>query len=104
VIAWCSLNAFNYRTCYDGVADLSIYVARRYRGRGVGRVMLQHLLDTARELNYYKLVLATLAHNEVGVRLYQHFGFKEVGIYRRHGRIHDCWVDMRIMELFIGEE
>jgi len=40
VVAWGSLNRFNPRPAYDHVADLSIYVERARRGRGIGRILL----------------------------------------------------------------
>src|SRR5215813_5567014 len=49
VVGWASLNAFNPRRAYDHVADLSVYVERTWRGRGVGRLLLERLLGLGRE-------------------------------------------------------
>ena len=58
VVGWASLNVFNARRAYDHVADLSLYVEREWRGRGVGRRLLEALVARAIELGYHKLVLA----------------------------------------------
>ena len=98
VVGWGSLNAFNPRPAYDNVVDLSVYVERGWRGRGVGRALLQHLLPLARTLGYHKVVLATFPYNEAGVALYQKMGFRPVGVYHEQGRLDGRWVDVLIME------
>lgn len=98
VVGWGSLNAFNPRPAYDHVVDLSVYVQRGWRGRGVGRVLLQHLLAMAKALGYHKMVLATFPYNEAGVSLYRKMGFAPVGVYREQGQLDGRWVDVLIME------
>ena len=98
VVGWGSLNAFNPRPAYDHVVDLSVYVERAWRGRGVGRALLQHLLALAKTTGYHKMVLATFPHNEAGVILYRKLGFTPVGVYHEQGMLDGQWVDVLIME------
>jgi len=98
VVAWASLNRFNPRPVYDRVADFSVYVHRAWRGKGVGRQLLGHLVDAARRLGYHKMVLAALARNSAGLALYTRAGFTRVGVYREHGQLDGQWVDVMIME------
>ena len=98
VVGWGSLNAFNPRPAYDNVVDLSVYVERGWRGRGVGRKLLPHLLALAKTLGYHKMVLATFPYNEAGVALYTKMGFSPVGVYHEQGRLDGRWVDVLIME------
>jgi phosphinothricin acetyltransferase len=98
VVGWASLNVFNTRRAYEHVADLSLYVERDWRGRGVGRRLLDTLVARARELAYHKLVLAAFPWNEAGMRAYGRAGFREVGIYREQGRLDGRWVDTIVME------
>ncbi|HEX2112806.1 MAG TPA: arsinothricin resistance N-acetyltransferase ArsN1 family A [Alphaproteobacteria bacterium] len=98
VVAWGSLNVFNARSCYDHVADFSVYVARECRGRGLGALMLAHLIEAARAIGFHKLVLSTLPFNEAGVALYERMGFRQAGIYREQGQLDGKWVDILVME------
>lgn len=98
IVGWASLNVFNPRPAYDHVADFSIYIDRRARGRGVGAVLIDHLERLARALDYHKLVLAMFPWNEAGVALYERGGFRHVGVYREQGRLDERWVDTLIME------
>ena len=98
VCAWGSLNPFNPREAYRHVADFSIYVERDYRGRGAGKVVLAHLVELARALEYHKMVLSAFPFNAPGMALYERMGFRTVGIYREQGLLDGRWVDTIIME------
>jgi L-amino acid N-acyltransferase YncA len=102
VIGWASLNVFNPRPAYGHVADLSVYIERGWRGRGVGRRLLDRLVALDRELGYHKLVLAAFPFNAAGVALYGRCGFREVGVYREQGMLDGRWVDVVVMERRLG--
>ena len=98
VVGWASLNAFNPRPAYGFVADLSVYVERGWRGRGVGRRLLERLVGVAPELGFHKLVLAAFPFNRAGMALYERLGFRTVGVYREQGWLDERWVDVIVME------
>ena len=95
---WASLNRFNPRPVYDHVADVSVYIERAWRGRGVGRVLLAALIERARTLGYHKTVLAAFPDNAAGMALYTRLGFTRVGVYREQGWLDGRWVDVIVME------
>ena len=101
VVGWASLNPFNPRAAYDHVADLSVYIERGWRGRGVGRRLLEHVIALGRALGYHKIVLAAFPFNTAGLRLYERVGFSTVGVYREQGRLDGRWVDVVVMERFV---
>ncbi len=98
VVGWASLNRFNPRPAYDFVADFSVYVERAWRGRGIGRQLLDRLVDRARVHGFHKMVLAAMAFNDAGLALYTRSGFTRVGVYREQGQLDGRWVDVVIME------
>jgi L-amino acid N-acyltransferase YncA len=98
VIGWASLNQFNPRPAYQHVADFSVYVERGWRGKGVGRRLLEALIELARGIGYHKMVLSAFPFNQSGVALYERLGFRTVGIYREQGLLDGKWIDTIIME------
>jgi phosphinothricin acetyltransferase len=98
VVGWASLNSFNARPAYNHVADVSIYIERGWRGKGVGRRLLDRVVDLAREIGYHKLVLAAFPFNGAGMALYERLGFGTVGVYREQGQLDGRWVDVIVME------
>jgi phosphinothricin acetyltransferase len=98
IVGWGSLNVFNARPAYRFVADFSVYVDRAWRGQGVGRVLLERLLELGREQGFHKLVLSAFPTNVEGMALYSKLGFRTVGIYREQGQVDGRWVDTIVME------
>jgi phosphinothricin acetyltransferase len=98
VVGWASLNVFNPREAYRHVADVSVYVARAARGKGVGTALLKELVLLGLQHGFHKLVLAGFPHNAASVALYRRSGFREVGVYREQGRLDDKWVDVLLVE------
>jgi L-amino acid N-acyltransferase YncA len=98
IIGWASLNQFSARPAYRFVADLSVYIERQWRGKGVGTRLLREIEARAHTLEYHKIVLAAFPFNQAGMRLYERFGFRRVGIYHEQGLIDGRWVDTIVME------
>jgi phosphinothricin acetyltransferase len=98
IVGWGSLNVYNARPAYQYVADFSVYIERGWRGKGVGRRLLEHLIEQARALGYHKMMLSTFPFNATGVALYERLGFTRVGILHEMGQLDGRWVDTLIME------
>ena len=97
--AWSS--EYRPREAYAGVAEFSIYVARDARGRGVGRLCLGALITEAERRGFWKLVSRIFPENVASRRLCAALGFREIGIYRRHGKLDGRWMDCVIVERLI---
>ena len=102
VIGWASLNQFSARPAYRYVADLSVYVDRDWRGKRIGTLLLRTIEARARGCGYHKIVLSAFPFNQAGMRLYEKFGFRTVGVYREQGLIDGRWVDTIIMEKLLA--
>jgi len=98
VVGWAALNPYSHRCAYHGVADLSIYVDRQYRGEGVGSTLMPALEVAARENGFYKIVLFTFPFNDKGQGLYRKTGYREVGVFEKQGIIDGKFIDVMIME------
>jgi mycothiol synthase len=104
VLAWASAPPYRaHRPAYSGIADFSIYVAREARGRGAGRATLSALIDECERRGYWKLVSRVFPENERSRALCRSLGFREVGTYRRHGKLDGEWRDVVIVERLLGE-
>jgi L-amino acid N-acyltransferase YncA len=103
VVAFASCSGYRNRECYAGVAEYSVYVARDHRGTGAGRVAISALIDAATEAGLWKLVSRIFPENVASRTLMARMGFREVGVYRRHGKLGDEWRDCVIVERLLGE-
>ena len=103
VVSWASAGSYRARPCYDPTAEHSVYVDRRHRGGGVGQIALEALCAEAERLGFLKLVSRIFSENVASLVLHRKVGFREVGIYRRHGKLDGQWRDCVIVEMLLGE-
>lgn len=98
VIGWCSLKPVSNRSCYSGVAEVSIYLDNAYQGKGLGSVLLQKLVLDSEEHGFWMLQSGIFPENEVSVRLHQKYGFRIVGRRERIAKMQGRWRDVLLME------
>ena len=98
VIAFAATSEYRPRDCYAGIAEFSVYAARAARGQGAGRLAMRHLVEEARKAGFWKLVSRVFVENGASRALLRGLGFREVGIYERHGQLHGRWRDVVIVE------
>lgn len=101
IVAFASTSTYRPRDCYAGIAETSVYVARPFRRRGAGRLALRSLIDTAAHAGFWKLLSRIFPENTASRGLVKDLGFREVGIYERHGQLDGEWRDVIIVERLI---
>jgi phosphinothricin acetyltransferase len=101
VVAFGATSTYRPRECYAGIAEFAVYVARGQRGRGAGRRALEALLAAAARAGFWKLVSRAFTENAASRRLLRSCGFREVGVYEKHGRLDGRWLDVVIVERLI---
>lgn len=96
---WAALHRVDPRWCYRGVAEVSIYMGDRFRGRGLGAELLAALCREAEQAGYWTLQSTVLQDNEASRRLHLKCGFRQVGRRERIARdCHGRWLDTFLME------
>ena len=101
VVGWAGLSDYRPRDCYAGIGEFSVYIDRDARGAGLGRTLLEALVEAARERDYWKLVSRVFTFNRASLRMCRACGFREVGTYEKHGRLDGRWLDVVIVERLI---
>jgi L-amino acid N-acyltransferase YncA len=99
VAGWIAVVPYSSRAAYRGVGEESVYVAERARGRGVGRALLEQLIESARDGGLWTLQAGVFPENRGSLALHRSLGFREVGVRERIGQLHDTWRDVVLLEL-----
>jgi L-amino acid N-acyltransferase YncA len=86
------------RPCYAGVAEIGIYVSTLMRGCGVGRALLDALIESSEKHGVWTLQTATIAENIQSLALQARCGFRVVGRRERIGRLGGVWRDAILTE------
>jgi phosphinothricin acetyltransferase len=80
------------------VAEVSVYVAAAARGRGLGKALLQALVQESEVNGIWTLQAGIFPENIASIALHKSCGFREVGIRRRIGKLGDTWRDVAFLE------
>ena len=98
IAGWAALSRVSSRSAYAGVAEVSVYVAKQARGKGVGRALLGALVHESERRRIWTLQASIFPENVASVGLHKTGGFREVGIRERVGQLNRVWRDTVLME------
>ena len=99
VAGWIAVVPYSSRAAYRGVGEESVYVAERARGRGVGRALLEQVIESARAGGLWTLQAGIFPDNAASLALHRAVRFREVGVRERIGRLDGVWRDVVLLEL-----
>ena len=98
IIGWAALSPVSRRRVYAGVGEVSVYVATKAQGIGVGRRLLMALIEEADRNGIWMLQAGIFPENKASIALHRGCGFREVGRRERLGKLGDVWRDVVLME------
>jgi L-amino acid N-acyltransferase YncA len=98
VLGWAALSPTSKRKVYRGVAELTVYVAENARGAGIGRKLLEALIQESEEHGIWTLQASIFPENTASVKLHLRSGFREVGRRERIAMLNGVWRDTLLFE------
>ena len=98
IVGWAALMPVSPRACYQGVAEVSVYVGNGARGTGVGRALLMALIAESEQAGIWTLFSSIQADNPVSVALHEKCGFRMIGRREKLAQRNGVWQDTFNME------
>lgn len=95
---WAALSLVSARPAYAGVAEVSVYVRETARGHGIGKNLLQRLVQESEVNGIWTLQASIFPENQASIRLHKTCGFRQVGIRERIGSLNGVWRDTVLLE------
>jgi phosphinothricin acetyltransferase len=95
---WAALSPVSSRRVYSGVAEVSVYVAEKFRGTGIGLELLSALIICSEQHGIWTLQAGILPENVSSLALHKKCGFREVGRRERIGKLGGMWRDVILLE------
>jgi phosphinothricin acetyltransferase len=102
LMGFASYGSFRAWPAYKYSVEHSVYVHQRHRGHGVGRMLLQAIIDAAEQQDYHVLVGGIDASNSVSIRLHESLGFRPCGVIRHAGFKFGRWLDLAFYQLILS--
>jgi phosphinothricin acetyltransferase len=98
VVGFASLSPYQSRPAYRTTVEDSVYVRHDRQGEGVGRELLDRLLELATDHGFHAVIARIAGANDGSVALHKACGFEQVGLEREVGRKFGRWLDVVVME------
>ena len=101
VVGFGYYSEFRFREAYKFTVEHSVYVAPNEHGKGIGKVVLQHLIALAKEQKLHTMIAVIDAENQNSIAFHEQFGFTTVGIIKESGFKFERWLHSVIMQLLL---
>ncbi|MEH0155426.1 N-acetyltransferase family protein [Limibacter armeniacum] len=103
VIGFGTYGSFRPREAYKFSIEHSIYINAKYRGTGVGKILMRKLIGLAKQQGYHTMIAGVDGSNKGSVEFHKKFGFTEVGHIKEVGYKFDKWLDLVFLQLILTE-
>ena len=101
LVGWGSLSAYHARSAYRRTVENSVYIHHQYHRRGIGSLLLQELINRARNLGHHAIIAGADTEQTASIALHRRFHFQEVGCMRQVGFKFGRWLDVIYLELIL---
>ena len=98
VVGFASLSPYRPRPAYTPTVEDSVYVHREHRGNGVGALLLDQLVDLARDHGFHSVIGRIVGGHTASIKLHLMCGFEAIGVEREVGRKFGKWLDVVLMQ------
>ena len=98
ILGWCKLTPVSKRNVYKGVGEISIYIAPNAQGKGIGDLLLKHLIVTSEKEGYWTLESKIFKENLASLNLHKKNGFRIVGVREKIAQRDGVWKDNVLLE------
>ena len=98
LLGWAALSPVSGRCVYAGVAEVSVYVAERARGQGIGLKLLTALVEASEQAGIWTLQAGIFPENVASIEMHKRCGFRIVGTREKIGCMDGRWRDVVLME------
>ncbi len=101
VIGFGYYSEFRFREAYRFTVEHSVYVSNDYHGRGTGKLLMQRLIDLAKQQKLHTMIAVIDSENQNSISFHEQFGFKTVAVLKETGFKFNRWLHSQLMQLML---
>ena len=98
IIGWASLSKWSDRCAYSDTAEISVYIKDGYRGKGIGRQLIEKIIQAGKEVGLHTIISRITAGNDESIYLHEEFGFEHIGVMKEVGYKSGRLLDVVMMQ------
>jgi L-amino acid N-acyltransferase YncA len=100
IVGWASLSKWSDRCAYSDTAEISLYVREEYQGKGIGRQLIEAIIEEGKKTGLHTIIARITAGNESSLHLHRSVGFTHIGIMKevckKFGKQYDVYLMQKI--------
>lgn len=101
VVGFGYYSEFRFREAYRFTVEHSVYVDNHFHGKGIGKVIMTHLIALAKTQKLHTMIAVIDSENQSSVTFHEQFGFKTIAVLKETGFKFDRWLHSQIMQLML---
>lgn len=98
VVGFAVLSLVSNRKVYRGVAEVTLYIDKDFRRKGIGKKLLNELIIESELHGFWTLQAGIFAENKASIILHKNCGFRLVGVREKVGQLNGKWHDNHFLE------
>ena len=101
VAGWASLSKWSEKMAYDSSVENSLYVDEKYRGKGIGKKLLEAIIDEGRKNGFHTIIARISDGNEISLKMHYDLGFEMTGTLKEVGVKFGKLIDVYILQIYL---
>ena len=98
IVGWAALSKYSTRCAYSNTAEISLYVKEDHQGNGIGRKLMDFIIQEGEKTNIHAILARITDGNEVSIHLHKTAGFELVGVLKEVGQKFGKRLDVHLMQ------
>lgn len=98
VVGWAGLQPVSARKVYEGVVEVTIYIESAHSGKGIGRALMENLIEESEKAGIWTLYASIFPENTASISLHRSAGFREIGFREKIAQLDGKWRDTVLFE------
>jgi len=98
IVGWAALSIWSDRCAYSDTAEISLYIKEEHQNKGLGRRLLEAIVQEGQKANLHTVIARITEGNEVSVHLHESVGFFHIGVMKEVGYKFDKRLDVYLMQ------
>ena len=101
IAGFSTYGTFRFKEGYKFTVEHSVYVSVKHQGKGLGKLLLSQLIETAKKQKRHTMIAVIDAENQNSVTFHEQFGFETVGLMKESAFKFKKWLDTVFMQLIL---
>ena len=98
---WASLSPWSDRKAYDETVEVSVYVHQDFRGKGIGKKLLEIITLEGKRVNNHTIISRISAGNKISIHIHEQLGYRHIGVMKEAGIKFGRLIDVHMMQYML---